>query len=733
MNFEFYLDDLLIEQPQGFADIVLNMKRDDTWHGIFFEASTSDLVFTGEAANYLIDKKERYGLLADVTFRALESCGVYEEPEEILIGKLNFGKYVKSCGNTCSVTIPVEQTGCLMTMRNRYDQKVDMNSGVAFDKLTAIAQYDRMNFEMEIAARELEVNVEGFSRDDVFDLQVSSSNIDHTIVRPTYNDEVKNSIATGQLIPFFNYASTITSEAGIDMTPQLLFEDNGRCFPDEFNYEFSFKGSMSVTAATVFKLNSVILKVVTWDGIGSIFTDSTLIHSFDTGINSGGINVPSDGGDFDHTLSGLISLPDGIGLYGFIDIETEKGVIAGHLGFAVNFDPETYVNISGTKACPPTDANVYMINECLSHVAEAITNGCLKVKSDYYGRTDSEPYASTEDGCGGLRILTSGLQIRRAENPVFFASLKDLFEGNRGIDNIGMGIEVNPNLPNAEWLRIEPVEYFYQDTEILSLPFVPEAKSAIQEQLHYSLIKIGYKKWEVENVNGLDEFNSNKEFRTGLSSVNNTLDLTSNFIAGGYPWEITREQSFADTGAADTKYDNDTFIACVERDAYGFHIEQGNIEDAANIFSPTTAYNWRIRPFYNLMRWFKSLANSYPNIIDTTSKLFFSSGTGNLLASGEIAGAYPTCKLENGEKAENQDLHRTDFADQAEAAPIWKPEYMTFKYPLSVKQYKALKSMPYGYLNVQCGTGDYVKAFIQSINYRLIQGSADFQLKLKWE
>src|ERR1044072_1116465 len=110
MYFQFYLDDLEIEEPQGFADIVLNMKRDDTWHGIFFEASTSELSFYGAAAGYLKDKKKNEGLMSDVTFKALQACGIYDELETIFEGKLDFGKYSESCGNSCLVKIPVEQT-----------------------------------------------------------------------------------------------------------------------------------------------------------------------------------------------------------------------------------------------------------------------------------------------------------------------------------------------------------------------------------------------------------------------------------------------------------------------------------------------------------------------------------------------------------------------------------------------------------------------------------------------
>lgn len=744
MNFEFFLNSLEIEEPQGFADIVLLMKRDDNWHGIFFEASTSDLIFYGAAADYLRSQKRQYGIEANVTFKAYESCAEGDTPTLVYQGKLNFGKYVESCGSFCYVTIPVEQTGCLMTMRNRYDQKVDMDSSVAFDKLTAIQVYDRMGFQMELPAQNLEVGlVASRGTDTPFHLFVGgAAGIDTTIVRPTYNSATQDSLITGNPIPTFDYSSTIDSEAGINMTPQLLWENGFECFPRAFPvvepavivpYSFRLKGDFTVSRPSGgnYQLISVILKIERWNGEGDIFTDGDLLDSFNTGEGSGGF-VNSKSGTFDTTFTGNAVLATGDGLYAYVEFITDKGGIPGDLDFVVNFDEETNVEIRVTKSCPPTEADVYMVNECLSHAAEAITDSCLKVKSDYYGRTDSQPYASTDDGCGSLRILTSGLFIRQAENPKFFASLKDLFDGLRAIDNIGMGIETNPYLPNAEWLRIEQVEYFYQDSEIMALPYIPDAKKSIQENLHYSLIKVGYKKWEVENVNGLDEFNSNKEFRTGLTTINNTLDITSGFIAGGYAWEITRQQSSAATGAADNKYDNDTFIACVERDAYGFHVEQGNIEDAANIFSPSTAYNWRIRPFYNLMRWFKSIVNSYANIVNTTSKLFFSSGTGNINATGEIAGAYPTCKLENSEKAENQDLHRTDFADTAEAIPIWAPEYITFKYPLSVKEYMALKANPYGYLSVQCGKDGYQKAFIQEIRYRLVDGQADFSLKMKY-
>jgi hypothetical protein len=376
-----------------------------------------------------------------------------------------------------------------------------------------------------------------------------------------------------------------------------------------------------------------------------------------------------------------------------------------------------------------------------------------------------------------------------------------------------MGIEDNTFSNVGEWLRIEPVEYFYNSNKILTLPFIPEFTETLNSSMGYSLIKIGYQKWEVQRVNGLNEFNSNKDFRTSLKTINNTLDATSNFVAGGIPIEITRQETFALTGEADTKYDDETFIICVTRTGQyyatfesvlnrvtfetsgtgaefgiptvtiagsvsndgtrtvlsvsvlslfnnrvsiditfnggvtvdegpvlitfpgitssGYFVEKGNISNAANIFDPTSTYNWRIRPLYNLMRWFKSIGQSYVNLTNTINKIFFASGTGNYIAEGELS-IPDSCKLENSVMAENHDLYKTDF-NSTDYVPIFKPEILQFTYPLSIADYLLIKANPYGYIEVQCGNGSMEKAYIKTIDFKVTKGEAEFTLIKKWQ
>lgn len=721
---QFYLDALLVDEPIGWADLELSIKRDDVFHGMQFEASTGSLDFYGAAAEYLIDKKETLGLKANVTFSAVLDCGTPDE--QTFSGRLNFGKYKKKCGTTCLVTLPVEEQSCAVIFASRFDQEVDVDSSTAFDKVTNLPAYTNLGQEIEIPAKALFVSSNGKVADagDTMNVELGGQ----VFIRPTYvaNDA---SILTTQLDQPFAVVEYELITSG-PITPQLLFEDLSTCFPENFTYNHRLKGSYNNPSANGV-LFHIKVKHFKWDGEGDIFTDGVIID--ETVVFQAPPSDPAPfSGTFDVTHSGTMTLEAGIGIYHVIEFGV--AITASPAFVDVTFDPETQFLIEATRLCPATNAKSYLIHETLSRVVEAITNRCMRVKSAYYGRVDSEPFAFDSDGCGGLRMLTSGLKIRRAPEDKFFASPKDLLEGLNGIDNIGFGIEPDPDFPNQYILRVEPVDYFYQDNEMMTMDAIPEGEELVQEAMHYSKIHVGYKKWEVQRVNGLGEPNSNRQYRTGLETISNPKDITSELVTGSYPIEITREQSFALTGAADTAYDNDIFLICLLRGMYGFTVEQGGIDNPANIFDPDTLMNFRLTPVRNLMRWYKSLINSYTNINDSDSKLFFSSGTGNLTAEGEITEGFydDLCKLEGMVISESQDLFITHFDRQEDATPLWKNETITFAYYMSIAQYKAIKAAPYGYISYSCGNGPVEKGFIKEIKFKPAKGTCSVNLIKKW-
>ncbi len=729
MTLNFYLDDIEVDEPIGFADIELSIIRDEEYHGIGFEATTGTIEFYGTGADYLRTKKETDGINANVVFRAEVVCNAYQEEENIFTGRVNFGTYQEKCGDSCTVSVGLEEDSCIVTLRNRIDQQVDIDSLVAFDKMTALPDYVMMGEEMTLLAVNIDARVEGYvetgGATGVFPVNDDPDTDAFGIfVRPTYNREIFNSINTGQLIP--GSSSSQVGPFELAVSPQLLFDDNTSCFAGEFNYEFVFKGRFSINST----ITGFIAKVwiYTWNGIGE-FSDNAIEVDSET-IPAASSYTTGTEVEFDVSFTGTIDLSDGLGLYGVISYSGFDSTPQ-DFDITIDFDEETYVNIYQNKSCPATATEYYMVHETLSRTVESITNGCARVKSSYYGRTDSEPFAFDEDGCGSLRMLTSGLKIRRAEKDYFFTSFKKLLDGLNAIDNIGFGLEDDPVLPNKKVVKIEAVDYFYQDSVLLTIPGIPSALSEVKEDMYVSTIKIGYKKWEVERVNGLDEVNSTREYRTNFEVVNNTLDLESELVAGSYAIELTRQQSFANTGAADTTYDNDTFIICLLREGYNtFAINTNQIQGSPeNIYSPETKYNFLISPARNMLRWMRSVINGYTNIADTNNKIFFSSGTGNIDAAIRyIDQCYFVGDIV--QLSEKQDLtYNTPITPKP---PIWKNETITFEYPLSVSEYRAIKAAPYGTIRYQCGQGDFKDGFIKEIKYQPIRGTATFVLIKKY-
>jgi hypothetical protein len=545
-------------------------------------------------------------------------------------------------------------------------------------------------------------------------------------LRPTYSVQRSANINETQLIPNV-FAASDNGLNDSSISPVILLSEDIDCFDENFTYTVRMKGSYNFLYQSVDDEITVVRLVV---GKGIDPTPFTILHSQDLPFSPN-----SAVGTFDFTFTGSTGISQGDGFYTYFRMTGSNGGIFGTvLTGSVTFDKETLVDIEGVRLCPATDAELYMVHEALSRVTETITNGCIRVKSSYYGRIDSQPFSFDADGCGGLRAVTSGLKIRRATEDKFFVSIKDLLEGLQAIDNVGMEVQNNVDSMGRGLMVIEDLSYFYRDIELFRHDAIPAGTTDMEESKFYSKINIGYKKWEVEEVNGLDEFNSNRQYNTSIDTIDATLDQTSILVAGSYPIEITRQQSFADTGAADTKYDNETFIICMARSDYPYGnigVEIGNITTPMNIFSPGTVYNYRISPVRNLMRWYKSIAAAFVSLASSDNKLFFSSGTGNLIASGEMTST--DCKLENGPIQENQDIFVTQFTDQAQAKPFWKNELITYDYPMSLADYKALKAGPYGYISAQCGDGEFIKYWIKEVKYRLNKGMATLVLRRKYE
>ncbi len=725
-------DNLEIDEPIGWADIAFEIIRDKKFHGISISYSLSEIKLVGEGAIFLKTQYEVNGSDADVKIRIIALCDDEEQDSEDF--QLDFGRYKEKCGDECSVSIGIEDISCFTQFNNNFDKKVDMLSDVAFDKVTPLAEYAGLEKDITLPGKALRFRDYATTNqveeniadppyfDDGTDIQSD------TAILPAFQNVVESSLGSFDPSPIID---AVAHDDALNYPPYLdfpalintseLFGSNVRCDISDVNFRFRLKGSLDMFINHSWGLT---IRVDRLPEGGDPGTPGDWVREYQSLDIAGSVSANSGSWDVELTIPMTIVEGDLIYLYYLL-------ATVDHIDDLIfRNDPESYVSLEVKTLCEPSIAKAFMVHETIARVAESNTNNCLELKSTYFGRTDSEPTSYGENGCGGPEALTSGLFIRRAENPTFFLSMKDLLTGLQAIHNIGFGLEKDGLI---ERLRVEKMDYFYQDVLLIDASDLDvQTKSVVPDEIP-GIILGGYEKWEVEKINGLDEFNSKREFRLTIKNAKSTLDLRCKFIAGGYAIEITRLQSFADTGAADTKYDNETFIICLEQDVYaypyvygGYVVEQGGITGAANMFDPDTVINFRISPIRNMMRLAKSIFGAYRVFTDSDSKIVLSSGDGNILAEGYLS--LDDCTPENQVISESDDIEDSIYNDTDDLKPIIRPESIIFDYPMSLSDFKKIKANPYGYINHCDGKG-----WISKVIYKPNDGKASFELRNSYD
>lgn len=738
-----------VDEPIGWADAELVLARDKKFHGIFFEYSL-DLEFQGEAYNQIKMLHDSLGVEAGATLIIALHCDEQTMPEELYRGALNFTKVVFKEGDTCTVKIGLEKTGCLMTFNNRYDQEVDLDSLRSLD------------------------NAADSPDADVPDL-TSYTNLGRTVTLPNKtilkHDEFRNtidqqtSIAVGSGIPSgvllslftgwqLGFGEEVLSEVG-DIDPSHIWNVSNNIpilrtqinplivLQEDGTYKFDFNISLDFYLSTTVG-DSQHYRVKVWFQI--IDADDNTRYS-NALYDSGAIpylNNVEDACYPSYTiwhpiylLSDLVTVNckkgDKVLLWAEFDWDSFGGAalkcmtVNQHLTLAGN-----YFKVELQSTFPPTDAKVYLVNEALSRITESVTGDCMRVYSDYFGRTDAQPYASPSEGCGAMEVITNGLKIRNVpkqqdaggnDMPQTSISMKKLFEGLNAIHNIGFGMETDPNRANHDLIRIEPIKYFYDNTVVLQLDKIAEVERRVLFEEHYSLFEFGYQKWEAEQFSGLDEFATKRKYRNTSKVIQKTLSQLSSLIASGYSIEVTRRFQYKDASTKDWRYDNDIFIICVKSD---YTVEQGNIDTPQNLVDPPTVLNFRISPDRNILRWLKTLLQSYNIATDPTSQLFFVSSDGNYTAYGKINSG---CVQEAAAMGESDTLQITTLDVPSDGIPLYHLEELKFDFALSLQQFKALKANPYQVISVRWAQQQsFVDCYIREIKYRPAIGDATFTL-----
>jgi hypothetical protein len=630
----------VIEEPVGWDATKITIKRDLEKHGVFFDYQGNDFRFydnrkgergafdvpydeefsankPGGAFGIIKDEYETYGVEGNLILIIEQSCGTAFE--ELYRGRLAFREYKEYCGSECYCKIPIETTSDVITLNNRFDQKVNLESLVSFDGITNMDAYEKLGKKIQLKSKGVFMKDQA-NLTEQKELLVKLSDIGYLFPPSTsstryawfnmelpfnksefsefgnFNPEteiVNNFIAYGSYHAAgpngfkeldFIFKGTYSDDPTFPQAPpqltSVLFDwapnpylmyynpdnPNNLDFIQKFATKISTNYSLSLKECWVFAWHHAVVKRKA-DGTIEVLDN-------DIQINVGTNSFQYWEQNTDRNLSYNKTLTDvtlGKGEYLFF-------VVAGVIAYdSAKLDTGEAFKITATAGTieattlsysQPTTAKAFLINEAWSRITEAITDNKLRAYSEYFGRKDSQPYSVSQDGCGALEAITSGLFLRdivkKDDNDVVFTqSLKDMWEGLEPIHHIGIGIENDSRRPGYKCLRVEPWKYFYSQDIILTLDGVDEIAIEAQESEHYSTFTFGYEKYEAEEFNGLDEFLTQRFYRTTLTQVKNSLSKLSKMVASGYAIEITKRKGNKDS--KDWRFDNDTFIICLKR------------------------------------------------------------------------------------------------------------------------------------------------------------------------
>jgi hypothetical protein len=716
MIFRFWLEENLIDEPVGFDATKMKLSRSENYHGIIAETDSQSVEFYGVGYQILKDLYDASGIDASMNLRIEYACeNTFETLGEYSITFYNSEWY---CGDDCYCKVGLERKGCIYQLKNAMETKVNLDSIVGIDGATSIGDYDYIGKEISIPSKAILFK----------DAAEIREIIDENNFTKSYNFDgnVNNFIYSYFYPPF----SLVTLEELDYFSPLDILETSGGVYtsnPDLDSYYFfkslkdqtiglkgNIKGIFNITHEPVtgylyliniklYKKNAATITLL------DTYYSNTVSKSEE--IESPPVSIP-----FDVSFLNSYSINNNDQLT--IVIEASAVDIVGDAPntFSTSIYETTNINITVTDLSEPTNCKLYMINESISKTSEYVTNGCLKVYSEFLGRTDSEPYNFEQDGCGGMLALTKGQLLRQLEvqltgdqTPIFSISFMDILKALDSIYGIGYTIEERGDY---EFLRIEDWQYFYQDNVMADIGSVSISKKP-NLKLHFKRFRTGYNKYEAEEYNGIDEFLTEREYSTKLVNNNAVAEKVCDFIASGYAIELTRRKSYLDT--KDWRFDADTFLLCTKRDGLDIAVEQGNINSPANIIDPNTILNFRISPARMAMNLFKYLTT----FIKGTKELIFSNGKGNIAAQGNLDSV---CSIEAGVISEKQNLTQEDFAgDQSGlfTAELHEVENV----PLTFEQYKTIRANPHGLIAYKC---DEVQRYgwIQSLEYSFVDGDA---------
>lgn len=279
-----------------------------------------------------------------------------------------------------------------------------------------------------------------------------------------------------------------------------------------------------------------------------------------------------------------------------------------------------------------------------------------------------------------------------------------------------------------EVIRIEEKAHFYdQSTTSVDLNFVRDIVRSYDKDVIFNKITVGYKKWQSDDISGIDDAQTKHEYAPRSKMVGRPIDLQSDFIAASLAIETTRRTTREKS--ADYKYDNDTFIIAIREpdvspDLNGYVPElDENFASIGNLQNPETRYNHILTPLRNFFRW-ANLLTAWLQDQYLNDPIKFVSGEGNydMTSDYNCAVGRECVAVICDPVSEKQDISLTSY--YIPFGKLHSHYQYDINIDLSYEQYLAIRNNRELAIGISQTDLNHVKFFIKTLEYEIKTGNA---------
>lgn len=759
-SWKFYLNNIEVDEPIGWDGIEFMAKRTES-HGLDQPFST-EVAFYGKAANILKQSFDSYFINAEISIKIISNVFVNGVAWEF-DGHINMDVYSEknSCdSDTFEVSVGIVEDN----FREKFKARMGVDVDFYADKDLNGLPISTANFD-DIRLHTQQVYLVGYGKN------YSPTNPNSTYIYYQYSHGwILEDFAL--ILPAYFNNTDFKGAFGSTFDPQSIrwTPSDGVCFKNNSTFQRKIKFNIDINGSFGWNPNSdaqignsanlVLSLQVTNGNLPNGGSETQRYYLGTTAVNT--FQNPLYSTQFDFNVEQEILLNPNDRVLIFMQWGGDGNIAVGQFNQPGIYEMRIYIEnccvtiTENNEASYASNVEGMLVENAFRRLVEIMTGD-----SDGF---ISDTFSKENDGCYWNYLITNGLKIRNAKtllNTIIGCGTEDatskykisfnkLFDGLNKIFCLGWDFEFVDN----KWkVRVESLEYFYQNVIATTFENAKEVTQNAMTQDLINQVKVGYSdKWKNIQIAGLWAIHTDRNYyinnRALSEGTTKDLDLLSDIIAEGYAIEFSRRLQFFqdDSGSSDRPNDYETFIIWVNK--YELTIENVQStcfkvpdEIGTKIFSPGSVsvpsnlifysssqvqnlYNINITPARNAARLWKYLGMfTYGIPTFASPELVFVSGEYQIdyysqILETEINPVENSgCViLVNGEINEGANIGASIFEAEENKKYLFKPIEIEFEYPQSLCDFINLSSNNQ-FCKVRVSIGSMVKSgWIQSMD-----------------